>query len=157
MNRRAILALGSSCTLLTGCADLALMREQVLSGTEFPTELERQIHPGMTEADVEAILGRPAKHSSNGRNASATYREIRQLRACRLVLGPIPFGPSGKRVSTLELRYLDGNLVAAWLAVREGGKSTRRDLLSESLTSAAGRLTNRLSGRASIASSRFAR
>jgi hypothetical protein len=61
-------------------------------GPGLTTANVRRIRPGMTLAEVEAILGRCSADSSGGRPAWLTIREWRG----RLGRGVIHFGPDGR-------------------------------------------------------------
>ena len=63
-----------------------------------------QLRAGMSENQVEALLGTPLARTS-GASSTWRHRYVQQIRECRYYVGPIPLQPARKERHELELIF----------------------------------------------------
>ena len=107
----ATVAVVLTAGLTAGCS-LALMAPVVVEGQAFAVEHTTRLRVGMSQDEVEALLGRPVRRSS-GAPVMWRYEFTRQIRECRLYVGPIPLQPARTERHVLELMFAVNGLERA--------------------------------------------
>src|SRR5262245_24201593 len=110
----------------TGC--LAMMQQRVVKGREFPAEYNGQLHIGMSEDEIIAVLGPPYARNARGEQATLRYLEVFQPRICRMYLWWIPLSPSNRITTSLTLIMHQGLLADGWSEVSQAGHVLKRNL-----------------------------
>jgi hypothetical protein len=87
----------------SGCG-LALGAERVVQGREIDlAAFESKLRSGMSASEIEEAFGVPFQRKTVQDGEEWRYREVRTLRACRVVVLFIPLGPTPKRRTEIRL------------------------------------------------------
>jgi outer membrane protein assembly factor BamE (lipoprotein component of BamABCDE complex) len=93
--------------ITAGCS-FALAPTVVVDGQSFPVERTMQLRAGMSQSEVEALVGSPFRRSG-GVPVVWHYEFTRRPRQCRPYVGPIPLQPGYTERHALELTFgVDG-------------------------------------------------
>jgi outer membrane protein assembly factor BamE (lipoprotein component of BamABCDE complex) len=129
--RRAVLAVIAAGVLASGCG-LALMAPIVVEGQSFPLDRATQLRAGMTADEVERLLGAPLERVATARAVVWRYDFRRQLKECRMYLGPIPLQQPRTERHALELTFGSSGLERAVYRDEAPDSTVERTLVGSS-------------------------
>jgi outer membrane protein assembly factor BamE (lipoprotein component of BamABCDE complex) len=101
------MAVVAGALLANGCA-YALHAHWTLEGRAYPAQRLSEIQRGMTESQVEGVLGAPLEVSDEAGSVTWRYFERAQLRGCRQSFFGVTLGDSPVVATRARIYFTDG-------------------------------------------------
>ena len=104
---RTCLVVAIGALLANGCA-YALHPHWTLDGRAYPADRVSEIQRGMTESQVEGVLGAPLEVREDAGSTTWRYFERAQLRGCRQSLFGVTVGDTPVVATQARIYFADG-------------------------------------------------
>jgi outer membrane protein assembly factor BamE (lipoprotein component of BamABCDE complex) len=130
MRQRAPLLITIVATTVMGGCSYALGPHALIQGREYHRDQVPRLSRGMSEAEVQSLVGEPTERSTRAHRVTWRYHAVYQQRACEVTLfGIIPVERRPTEQYDLTLVFGAQGLEAARYVARLPERTTTTDLL----------------------------